>query len=289
MIKKYVKLFVMNILYYMPKSISHKLFYYYRTNKKLNLKNPRDLNEKIQWLIVNKYGKKEGMLADKYAVKKKIDNFDKELNIPSLYGVFKKYEDIDFAKLPDKFVLKTNNGCGNVFICRNKTKFDYTNSRKELTHALKEKFSKKNLEYHYDYIEPRIICEELLEDEKGNIPNDYKFYCFRGYVKCVLVCSDRIDENNKSIFYYDTNWKELDYVKDSYYNSKKIEKPKNFNSMVRIASELSKDHDFVRVDLYNIDGKIYFGELTFTPACGMIYNLKQSALDELGDLLILNK
>lgn len=283
--KKSIMKLIMNLLYCLPKGFAHKIYYYHRMKRKLNLKNPIDLNEKIQWLIVYRYGIREADYTDKLIVKQKLEKFDEKLHIPKLYFSFDSVNQIDYDKLPDKFVLKTNNGCGNVFICRDKKNFDLKNAKAQLKKTLKEKFAKKNLEYHYSYIKPKIICEEFLDDNSGKLPTDYKFYCFNGVVKCILVCTDRIDENNKSISYFDIKWNKLDYEKDKYKNNKIIEKPKNLSEMLRIASKLSKDFNFVRVDLYNINGDIYFGELTFTPACGMINNITQVALNQLGNNL----
>ena len=286
--KSIIRNIIMNILYIMPKKFAHIIFYKHRMHKKLDLNNPTDFNEKIQWLIVNRYGKKEAKYTDKYLVKNLLKNFDEDLKIPNLYFCYNNINEIKKNDLPNEFVMKANNGCGSVFVCRDKNSFDFKKAKSELSIAIKENFAKKNLEYHYSYIEPKIICEELLNDNKNHLPIDYKFYCFDGMVKCVLVCTDRVDENNKSISYYDVNWNKLDYELDQYKNNKINKKPLNFNKMIDIASKLSKGFEFVRVDLYNINGNIYFGELTFTPACGMINNINQSALDELGKCLKLN-
>jgi len=287
--KMLLKKIYMSILYLLPKKMAHKIFYKHNMKKTLNVENPKDLNEKIQWLIINDYGVKEARYTDKYLVKqvlaKEITN--PNLIIPKLFSSYDNANEIILDDLPNRFVLKANNGCGNVFVCRNKEEFDLKNAKKNLAKSVKQNFAKKNLEYHYKYIKPKIICEELLDDGSNSLPVDYKFYCFNGKVKCILVCSDRVDENNKKISYYDINWNKLDYELDSYKNDFGCNKPDNLEQMLDIAAELSTNFKFVRVDLYNINGKIYFGELTFTPACGLIKNIKQSALDELGSYLLL--
>lgn len=285
--KKLLKKIYMFFLYLLPKSIAHSFFYRQNMKKKLNLKNPTDLNEKIHWLIVNEQGKEEAMYTDKYLVKKLLLECSNNLNfhIPKLFSEYSSADVINFEDLPNKFVLKANNGCGNIFVCRDKKNFDLEKAKIQLSKSIKQNFAKKNLEYHYKYIKPRIICEELLDDGSNSLPIDYKFYCFNGVVKCVLVCSERIDENNKKIAYYDTNWEKLDYELDCYKNNFVHNKPENLEKMINIASALSAKFKFVRVDLYNVNGKIYFGELTFTPACGLIKNIKQSALNELGSYL----
>ena len=283
--KKVIWGILMNILYLFPREIAHKILYRIVMKKKLNLDNPYDLNEKIQWLLLNRYGENEAFLADKYLVKKFLTEKGYGKYIPKLYAVYDNVYDINLDTLPEKFVLKTNNGCGNVFVCKDKNSFNLNKAKKVLNTALKKNFAKVNLEYHYSLIKPKILCEEFLDDGTEKLPTDYKFYCFNGKVECVLVCTDRIDENNKTIAYYDRNWKRLAFESEEYVSSKNIEKPENFEEMLSLASNLSVGHNFVRVDLYNLNGKIYFGELTFTPACGMIYSLKQESLDYLGSYI----
>lgn len=287
--KKFIDFIFNEILWCMPHELAHKMLYRYRMGEKLNLKDPTNINEKIQWLILNEYGEDEGNLTDKVLVKKILAEKGFEKYIIKTINVYNDVNEINIENLPSRFVLKTNNGCGNIIVCRNKELLDMRKTKNILNKALNENFAKKNLEYHYSFIKPKILCEELLDDKSGKNPLDYKFYCFNGYVHCVLVCTDRIDENNKNICYYDTKWKKLDYVKEEYKNDQEISKPENFEEMLTLASKLSVGHKFVRVDLYNIRGKIYFGELTFTPACGMIYNLNSKALDELGAYIKLDK
>lgn len=267
----------------MPKGLAHKILYRKVMHKKLNLKNPKDLNEKIHWLMVNEYDEKYGELADKYKVRDYISKKGFENILPKLYGVYNNSNEIDFEKFPDKFVIKPNNGCGNIFICLDKKNFDFETCKLKLNSAVKKSFSSALLEYHYKYIEPKIICEEYLDDGNGKNPNDYKFFCFNGKVECCLVCSDRSNGNYRD--YFDKEWNYLDYTVKERHNPKCIKKPSNYEEMIKIAEELSKEFKFVRVDLYSIKGKTYFSELTFSPAAGMNKNLKQDALDYLGSLI----
>ena len=140
-----------------------------------------------------------------------------------------------------------------------------------------------NFEYHYKYIKPCIICEEYLKDKNYYMPIDYKIYCFNGKADCILVCTER--EKNLRLDYYDLNWNYLNYSKKEYRNNTKLEKPKNLQEMIKIAEKLAGDNIFVRVDLYNINGKIYFGELTFTPCAGTVYYNTQEALNYFGEKL----
>lgn len=284
-IKKYIKKSCISTMYYLPKKIAHEMLYYLVKRKKLNLNNPKDFNEKIQWLIVNEYGKREGKLADKYLVREYVSEKGLSNILPKLYGVYDHFKEIDFSKLPKDFVLKTNHGSGGVFICESQKDFNFKECGKALDKNLKNDFSKKNLEYHYKYIEPKIICEEYLKEESRKNPLDYKFYCFNGKVECVLVCSER--EENLKLDYYDLDWNCLNYSKEIYRSEKKQVKPEKFEEMIKIAEILSKEFKFVRVDLYNINGKIYFGELTFTPAAGLSSTITDEAADYLGNLIVL--
>ena len=271
------------ILYVLPKKTAHKIAYYRRMKKKLNLENPVNLNEKIQYLIVNKYGKREAMLADKQLVKSYIKEIDNEILIPKTYRVYKNAFDIQLEDLPEKFVLKCNHGSGNVFICTSKKDFDLDKAKKELNRAIKFNFAKKHLEYHYSQIERCIIAEEYLDDSKNRNPIDYKFYCFNGHVESILVCSER--DQKLRLDDFDLEWNKLDYTYEEFKSDKDIEKPEKLNDMIEIAKKLSKDHPFVRVDLYEINGKIYFGEFTFTPAAGFIHYYKDDALNHLGKFI----
>ena len=271
------------VLWLMPKSLAHKILYYKMSGKKLNLKNPKTIDDKLHYLMVYKYREKYGKLADKYEVRKFIKERNYEELLPKLYGVYNNANEIDFNKLPNKFVLKTNHGCGNVFICTDKEKFNFEEAKDVLNKALKKNFARKTLEYHYSYIEPKIICEEYLDDKEHKLPLDYKFYCFDGHVECLLLCSDR--ENGTKLDYYDLNWNKLPYSIDKYTSHKEINKPKTLDEMIKVASDLSKGFEFVRVDLYDINGKVYFGEMTFTPVAGYIYENTQESLEYLGSLI----
>ena len=280
--KKIFRWFV-NILYYLPRGVAHKILYRICLKKKLNLKKPKDFNEKIQWLIVNKYNERYGDLVDKYKVREHIKQKGYEELLPKLYGVYNSFEEIDFSKLPEEYVLKPNNGCGNIYINTKKERINIKEAETNLNRSLKQNFAKRDLEYQYSYIKPKLICEEYLNDNQNKLPPDYKFYCFNGNVKCVLVCSER--EKKLKIDYYDKDWNYLDYAKEEYKSKKIHKRPKNFEKMIEIAAKLSVGFEFVRVDLYNINGKIYFGELTFSPACGLLSNIKDEALNYLGSLI----
>ena len=281
--KKKMRRLIVKILYYLPKKIAHKILYFLTFRKKLDLKNPKNFNEKIQWLMINEYNQKYSDLADKYKVREFIKSKGYEKILPQLYAVYKKAEDIKFDNLPNRFVLKPNNGCGNIFICKDKKNFNKEEAQKNLNIALKSNFAKKNLEHHYKNIKPLIICEEYLDDKKNIMPQDYKIYCYNGVAKCILVCTER--EKELRLDYFDLDWNYIEYAKEEYRSNKKIEKPRNLDTMIKIAEDLSNEFKFVRVDLYNIDGRIYFGELTFTPACGLVNYNTDEALEILGSYI----
>ena len=271
------------ILWRLPRTLGHKILYKEKMNKKLNLSNPKDLNEKIHYLLIYRYKEKETKCTDKYLVREYIVKKGLGELLPKLYGAYNSFQEIDFNSLPSKFVLKTNHSCGDVYICLDKKNFDIESARKVLSKKLKENYAKKKLEYHYSKIKPKIICEEYIDDGSGKMPKDYKFFCFNGKVYSILVCSNRsikVEQN-----WYDIEWNELDYVTEKYKNNIKHEKPKNLDKMVKVAEELSSDFKFVRVDLYNANGKIFFGELTFSPAAGFIRFVKPEILEKYGSLI----
>ncbi len=233
----------------------------------LNLTNPKTFSEKLQWLKLFNRIPLYTTLVDKYAVKKWVaDKIGEEYVVPTL-GVWNNANEIDFEKLPNQFVLKTTNGGGgDVVICKDKSKLDRDHVVKYLNQGLKKKIYNKNREWPYKNIPPRIIAEKYIEDESGEL-RDYKFFCFNGTVKCLQVDYDRFVEHHRNI--YDTEWNLLPFTIE--YPSKKdvvIRKPHNFEIMLNIASLLSKNIPHVRVDLYNVNGAVYFGELTFYHGSG---------------------
>ncbi len=244
-----------------------KLLFLMRTHKWPNLKSPKTFNEKTTWLKLNKYNDDDlvSQCADKYAVREYVESKGCGEILNELYGVYDDFDKIDFDKLPDKFAIKCTHGCAYNIIVRDKMNFDIDAARKKIKSWQKEKYGYATAELHYTKIKPRIIIEKYLCDKDDRMPLDYKFYCMHGKVKCILVCSER-DEKLK-LSYYDMDWNRLPYEKKSWSAEKNIEKPKNLERMIRYVERLSKDFPFVRIDLYNDNGKIIFGEMTFTPAC----------------------
>lgn len=245
--------------------------------KELNLDNPQTFNEKLQWLKVYWRDDRATICADKYRVREYVKERGCEEILNELYGVWDNADDIDFDKLPNSFVLKANHGCGyNIFI-KDKTQIDIKKIKKELNKMLRQKYYIKNREWIYKGIKPKIIAEKLLDLSQG-FPIDYKFFCFDGNVDCVMVCIGRYTENTQ-YYFFDKEWNLLRL------NKKGIEAPQDFTlpmptkykEMIHIASKLSKGMPFVRVDLYESEGKIVFGELTFFPDAGFDKNLLEEA------------
>lgn len=244
-----------------------KKMYKLKYGGKLDLDNPITFNEKIQWLkLYNKENKYTNMV-DKYEVKKYIETkIGKEYVIP-LIGFYKSFDEIDFKKLPNQFVIKCTHDSGGVVICKDKNNFDINKAKRVIDKRLSRNFYYNFREYVYKDIPPRIIVEKYMEDYKIKELRDYKFFCFKGNPKLIQVDFNRFQNHKRNV--YDLNWKLLDleihYPSD---RSVKIKKPKNFKKMIDIAKKLSADIPFVRVDLYNVNGKIYFGELTFYHGSG---------------------
>lgn len=244
------------------------------TGRKLNLKEPKNLYEKIVWMQFHTDTSLWTKCADKYAVREYVKAQDLEDCLPKLYGVWNKAEDIEWSILPNKFVLKTNNSCGQIIIVRDKSKLNIPNTCKKLNKWLRAKYGYHNAQLHYLRISPKIIAEELLEDT--SLPADanlidYKIFCFNGTPDNCLIVSGR-NGSNYNVTYMDLNWNNISgYAlnpKSQHYGNFTFPKPGNFDIMLEYARILSKDIPEVRVDFYDINGKIYFGEMTFTPGYG---------------------
>lgn len=272
---------IKKILFYFPKKTVTKVRYRYVTGKKLNLKAPRDFNEKILYLMLNEFGRKESNCADKYLVRNYVKEKGLENILPELYGKYDSVDEIDFKSIPNEYVLKTNHGCGCTIIKTENINIDLNLAQRNLRKSMKENYAKETLEYQYEKIKPCILCEEYLKENDKLMPTDYKIFCFNGKAYFLLVCGDR-DSNVRTV-YYDLNWHKINCTKKK--QTGEFEKPKNFAQMIKVAEKLSEDFKFVRVDLYNINGRIYFGELTFTPRGGINVTIKQEYLDKWGSYI----
>lgn len=262
---------------------------WYRENKGsvLDLSNPKTLDDKIQWLKLNRNSKRRSELADKLKVREFVENTIGDDYLVPLLGVYNHPEDIPFEDLPDSFVIKANHGCGYNLIVKDKELIDVNEAKNELNVWMSENYAFKNgFELQYKDIARKLIVEQYIEDSEGAL-NDYKFYCFGAHVECVVVCIDRA--TNKSFYLFDRNWELLRYNKKGKAAPKgfSLPKPKGLDEMFKIAGRLSEasGEPFVRVDLYNCDEHIYFGEMTFTPASGVDKNRSEEADIYFGELL----
>ena len=249
----------------------------------LDLENPKTFNEKIQWLKLYDSTPLKTRLADKYLVRDWVkEKIGEEYLIP-LLGVWDKFDDIDFDKLPDRFVLKCNHGCAYNIIVKDKSKFNKKEARKKINKWMKENFAyKTGLELHYADIPRKIIAEEDIEDSNKEL-NDYKIMCFNGKPQYIWIDQGRFSNRTENI--YNKKW-ELQPFLLTYPNSKEqVPPPKNLDKMFKFAKILSEGFSFVRVDFYNIDGKIYFGEMTFTSASGTEKFIPSEYNRILGDML----
>ena len=248
-----------------------KCAFKFRKEKKLNLKNPQTFSEKLQWLKLYNHNPEYTKLVDKYEVKKYIEEkLGKEYIIPTL-GVWDKFEDIDFDALPNQFVLKCTHDSGGLVICKDKSKLDLEKVKKNIKVSLKTNYFWQGREWPYKNVKPRIIAEQFMVDESGYDLKDYKFFCFNGEVKMFFIERDRAKgRNGHKVDFFDADKNHLPITVDGYPNAEPpYFFPNNFEKMKEFASELSKGIPQVRVDFYNINGQVYFGEITFFHAGGM--------------------
>lgn len=255
--------------------------------RKLNLSNPHYYFDKLQWLKLYWRDPLATKCADKVLVRDYVRNkIDGEILIP-LVGIYTEFDEIDFNLLPNQFIIKTNNGSGNNVICWDKNKLDWKDTKKRVKRNLSKKFYLKEREWVYKDIKPKIIIEELLTNE-DEIPCDYKFFCFHGEPKMIQLNIDRFGDHVEN--FYNEYWELID-KKFSMNNDKKRYRtePENFNLMKSIAHQLSADFPHCRVDLYNIKGKIFFGEITFFPHGGATKVIDEDFELMLGSYLDLKK
>lgn len=251
-------------------------FVYRRTFRRpIDLKNPQTLDEKILWLKLNVYSNNQLVTdcADKYKVREYVRKCGCEEILNELYFSYDNVDEIIWEKLPQKFVMKWNFGCGQNLICNDKNALDSKATFKTLKKWEKEKnrFYKYKSEMQYKDIAPKLICEKLIETESGGLPLDYKLYCFNGVPHCVLVCANRKKAGQANYYFFNKDWELLRYNQMGKEAPKNftIPKPQNVEKLFEYAAILSKPFPFVRVDFYLENGKVTFGELTFTPSGGM--------------------
>lgn len=248
-----------------PAKWMSNIMFYKHHNRLIDYDNPTLFDEKLLILKDGKYKDNDIVTkcTDKYAVRKYITRKGQSSLLNGLIGVYKSVDEIEWEELPESFAVKCNHGCGYNIIVRDKKAVDKQQVYKNLRRWMKEDYSVVSAELHYHGIPRRIIIEEFIKTEDGKLPIDYKFFASRGKVICVLVYTGRADKMER--IYVDANFRDLKLVEE--YTGADYEKlkPESFDRMLEVASVLSEDFPFVRVDLYDEAGRVIFGELTFTP------------------------
>jgi hypothetical protein len=259
----------------------------------INWNNPVNLNEKINWLAFNTDNALWTTLADKYRVRRYVEEKGLNYILPKLYGVWTNVKKIDFDSLPVQFVLKCNHDAGSVFIIDNKDNNKFIDVKREISERLSITFGIATAEPHYKKIKKVIFAEEYLKNDSliSSSLIDYKFWSFNGIIDYCHVCyNTNVYEQKRSVIYNVHEWKmekEKMLYPDSKSNIINIPKPITLNEMLFVAQTLSKGIPECRVDLYESNGKVYFGEMTFMSACGRISNYTESFLVELGNKIVL--
>lgn len=235
--------------------------------RELDLDNTKTYNEKLQWLKLYNRKDEYTTLVDKYAVKSYVGKIiGEEYIIPTL-GVWDSFDEIDFDKLPNQFVLKCTHDSGGLVICKDKSSLDYAKAKKKINKCLNTNFYYLSREWPYKNVKPRIIAEQYMEEEingeKTGELKDYKLYCFNGKEKFMMVAYDRFSSEKTKVIYYDRDYKKIDLSCWGHeIGTGDIEKPEKYETMVSLAEKLSKDIPQVRIDFYVVNNNIYFGEIT---------------------------
>lgn len=271
-----------------PDELYLKLMYPCYIGRKLDLDNPRSFNEKLQWLKLHDHQEKYITMVDKYKVKDYVASIIGDQYIIPTLQVWDRPEDVDWDVLPNQFVLKCNHDSGGLFICKDKsalTQKDKDEAIAKLRKSFKRNFFYFGREWAYKFVEKKIIAEKYM----GEALNDYKLMCFGGKVEYTFVYCDRFSGTGLRKSYYDVDWNRLPFYHHDPPTKEDIPCPQSYQDMLRIATILSADIPFVRVDLYDIEGRLYFGELTLFPASGYKEFRPEEWDYKLGDLIKLPK
>lgn len=262
--------------------------YFLVMGHKLNLDNPQTFSEKMQWLKLHYHNPLCTTLSDKIESKKVLSTIINEKYIPRVLGVWDSFDEIDFDSLPDKFVLKTNHDCGGNVICLDKKTFNYVSAKDKITSHLKTNYYWHNREWPYKNIKPRVFAEEYLESDKPLV--DYKFYCFGGKPVYFMYSIGEYEHKVKN-HKFDLSGKSIDYLfkQKSSLSLKDVQLPSNLDEMIEIVNKICADFPQVRIDLFNIHGTIFIGEITFFTNGGYV-NIFNNDYDKyLGSLIPLTR
>lgn len=252
---------------YLPDKYFLQIFYYVHLKKWINFNLPKTFNEKLQWLKLYDRNPEYTVLVDKVKVRTYIAEKIGSQYLIELLGSWNSAYEIELDKLPEQFVLKCNHDSGSTILCTDKATFDSKTSFEKLEKARKTNYYKKGREWPYKHVIPQILAEPLLTND-ADLLLDYKFMCFNGKVKCIFVCSER-EKHFVKVTFFDREWKKMPLERHYPSSDKDIKKPANLELMIELAETLAENIPFVRVDFYEIDNKVLFGEMTFFPGSGV--------------------
>ena len=268
-----------------PDAMFLRLLFPLKVGYKLDLNNPTTFNEKLQWLKLYDRKPEFVKMVDKYEAKDYVKTKIGEEHVIPTIGVYNTWDEIDIQGLPEKFVIKCTHDSGGILICTDKSGVEWSTARRKIENALKTNYYWRNREWPYKGVKPRIIAEDYMVDESGKELKDYKFFCFDGKVRFYKIDFDRFIEHHSN--YYDREGRFLPFGEAALppVREKELHLPTNFQEMIQIAEKLSKGIPFVRIDLYNVNGRIYFGEITFFPASGMGQFTSYEWDEKIGEML----
>lgn len=265
-----VKILKDSIAWMIPDKLYLSFLFRRRMGYWMDWKNPKTFNEKLQWLKIHDYHNEYTKMVDKVSAKEYVQAIIGDKYIIPTLAVYNNTDEIDFDKLPNQFVLKCTHDSGGVVVCKDKKDLNRASSIRILKEGLAESFYIQSREYPYKNVKRRIIAEKYLEDKSGGL-TDYKFFCFDGVPQYLFVATDRMKKGEETKFdFFDMDWNHLPFTNGHPNNAIIPEKPACFEQMKNIAARLSVGFPHIRVDLYNINGDIYFGELTFFHWSGLV-------------------
>lgn len=257
------------------KTLNAKLIYH----RKIDLAHPKKLNEKILWLEYNTDASLRSRLTDKYEVRAYVTEKGYGECLVPLYGIYDSPDKVDLESLPEQFVLKATHGCDMNYICRKKEAMNIRDLRRRMKLWMKTNMAYVSLEMHYLSIPPRILCEKYIDSGEKNL-TDYKVHCCDGKARFLLVCS--YGQGKRYLDVFDRKWNHLPVVVGAEQNPERPKRPEQLEGMCRMAEKLAEGIPFVRIDLYTVKNRVYFGEMTFTPATGILFHFTDAFLMEEG-------
>lgn len=251
-----------------PDRIYLYLMYRAFTGLRLNLTNPKRFNEKMQWLKLNDRKDWYSKIADKVEVREYVATRIGEQYLIPVIAVYNSVDEIDWNQLPNQFVLKCTHDSGTTVVCSNKTELNIADAKTFLKKRMGKSYFPLHREFCYKNIKPRIVCEKFISPDGDSVPIDYKFFCFHGIPKLIQVDTDRFTNHGRIMLYPD--WSKALFYSDIKYFKEglDVERPNNLEEMLAICTKLSQEFKFIRVDLYSVNRRIYFGELTFYHGSG---------------------